>query len=277
MRDRRDEANVRPGQPLRDRRVRELARPDRAVRAGCARCRCAAACRRGPRRPGLDILARARARDPDGAAVRRRRGRVRAPWQTTWPAPRVLRGRDGAGRRGPRARGRGSPRGGRGDRRGGQPAPHRLWPRDLLHRRAGGGVGEPRPLRRDPLRAATRRRRRARQLPRDARPAVRSGGQAPDHARDVRAVGWLLRRLLPEGSEGADADQGRLRQALGARLRCPRGADVADGRVPLRRPAGRPRLDVPVGRLHAAGQHGRAARVSRSRAGCPTASLSGSS
>ena len=94
--------------------------------------------------------------DADRAAVRRRRGRGRAPWQATRPAPRVLRGRDGAGRRGARARGRGGARGGRGDRRGGQPAAHRLRPRDLLHRRAGRGVGQPRPLRRDPLRAAAR-------------------------------------------------------------------------------------------------------------------------
>ena len=33
-----------------------------------------------------------------------------------------------------------------------EPAAHRLRPRDLLHRRAGRGVGEPRPLRRRPLR-----------------------------------------------------------------------------------------------------------------------------
>ena len=109
-------------------------------------------------------------------------------------------------------------------------------------------------------RAAARRRRRPGQLPRHPRPGLRCRGQAPDHARDVRAVGRLLRRLLPQGAEGAHADQGRLRRAVGAGLRCPRRADLADRRVPPRRPAGRPRLDVPVGRVHAAGQHGRAAR-----------------
>ena len=88
-----------------------------------------------------------------------------------------------------------------------------------------------------------------------------AGGQAPDHARHVRAVGRLLRRLLPQGPEGPDADQGRLRRALGAGLRCARRADLADGRVPVRRPAGRPGRDVPLGRLHAAGQHGRPARA----------------
>ena len=87
---------------------------------------------------------------------------------------------DRGGRRGPRGR--------RRDRRGGQPAAHRLRPRDVLHRRAGGGVGEPRPLRRDPVRAAARRRRRPRQLPRDARPRLRARGEAPDHARHVRPV-----------------------------------------------------------------------------------------
>ena len=68
----------------------------------------------------------------------------------------------GARRRGADPRGRRRARGGRRDRRGGQPAAHRLRPRDLLHRRAGRGVGQPRPLRRDPLRAAARRRRRPR-------------------------------------------------------------------------------------------------------------------
>ena len=40
-----------------------------------------------------------------------------------------------------------------------------------------------------------------------------------------------------------------------------------DGRVPVRREDGRPGRDVPLRRLHAAGQHGRAAGRSRSRAG----------
>ena len=53
-----------------------------------------------------------------------------------------------------------------------------------------------------------RRRRRPGQLPRDPRPGLRGRGQAPDHARDVRPVGRLLRRLLPEGAEGPDAHQG---------------------------------------------------------------------
>ena len=42
-------------------------------------------------------------------------------------------------------------------------------------------------------------------------------GQAPHHARHVRALGRLLRRLLPQGPEGAHAHQGRLRPRLRAR------------------------------------------------------------
>ena len=89
---------------------------------------------------------------------------------------------------------------------------------------------------------------------------LRRRGQAADHARDLRAVGRLLRRLLPEGAEGADPHQGRFRRPLGPGLRRPRRADLADRRVPARRPAGRSGLDVPLGRLHPAGQHGRPAR-----------------
>ena len=166
----------------------------------------------------------------------------------------------GARRRGPRPGGGRRARGRRRDRRGGQPAAHRLRPCDLLHRGACRGVGQPRPLRRASVWPAPRRRRRAGQLPGDPRARVRAGGQAPDHARDLRPVGRLLRRVLPEGAEGPDADQGRLRCALGAGLRRPCGADQPDRRLPLRRPPGRSRRDVPVGRLHAAGQHGRPAR-----------------
>ena len=70
----------------------------------------------------------------------------------------------------------------------------------------------------------------------------------------------LLRRLLPEGPEGPDADQGRFRRPLGAGVRRPRRPDLADRRLPVRGADGRSGRDVPVGCLHAAGQHGRTAR-----------------
>ena len=38
-------------------------------------------------------------------------------------------------------------------------------------------------------------------------------GQAPHHDRHLRAVGRLLRRLLPAGAEGPHADQARLRDS----------------------------------------------------------------
>ena len=66
----------------------------------------------------------------------------------------VLRGRHGARRRGARSARR-SPRSRRRrHHRAGQPAAHGLRPRHVLHRRAGRGVGQPGPLRRDPLRPA---------------------------------------------------------------------------------------------------------------------------
>ena len=69
------QAHLRPGQPLRDRRVREHARPDRAVRPGRARRRGAAPRHRRPGRARLDLGARGRSRRPAPAARRRRRGR----------------------------------------------------------------------------------------------------------------------------------------------------------------------------------------------------------
>ena len=45
----------------------------------------------------------------------------------------------------------------------------------------------------------------ARHVRADARAGLRHRGQAPHHARHLRAVGGLLRRLLPQGAEGAHA------------------------------------------------------------------------
>ena len=87
-----------------------------------------------------------------------RRGGLEPPRQAVRPAARVLRRGDGAGGRGPRARRGGRARGCGSERRGRQPAAHRVRARDVLHRRAGRGVGQPRPLRRHPLRPAARRR-----------------------------------------------------------------------------------------------------------------------
>ena len=63
---------------------------------------------------------------------------------------------------------------------------------------------------------------------------LRRRGQAPHHARDVRAVGRLLRRLLRQGAARAHAHPARLRRRLRA-LRPAAGADVAVRGVPDRR------------------------------------------
>ncbi len=63
---------------------------------------------------------------------------------------------------------------------------------------------------------------------------VRARGEAPDHARHVRALGRLLRRVLRPGAEGPNAHHPRLREGVRG-LRRPGVADVAHDRVPDRR------------------------------------------
>ena len=72
---------------------------------------------------------------------------------------------------------------------------------------------------------------------------VRRRAEAPHHARHVRALGRVLRRVLRPGAEGANAPHpGAPRGARG--LRRHRDADVADGRIPDRRQGCRPARDV---------------------------------
>ena len=78
---------------------------------------------------------------------------------------------------------------------------------------------------------------------------LRRGGQAAHHARHVRPVGRLLRRLLRQGAEGPPAHRRRLRPGLRAR-RCAAHADVADGRLPDRRQDRQPARHVPVRHVH---------------------------
>ena len=123
----------------------------------------------------------------------------------------------------------------------------------------GGGVGEPRPLRRGPLRpaaaaTATTSRTTSRRAASGFGPEVKrrimlgtyalSAGYYDAFYLKAQKVRTLIKR---------DFDD-----AVGAGLRRARRADVADGRVPVRRADGRPGRDVPLGRLHAAGEHGRA-------------------
>ncbi len=85
-----------------------------------------------------------------------------------------------------------------------------------------------------------------------------AGGPPPRADRHLRAVGRLLRRLLPQGAEGAHPDRPRLRRGLRDGRRDP-GADHAVRRLRHRREAGRPDRDVPERRLRRAGEPGRAA------------------
>ena len=166
-------------------------------------------------------------------------------------------GREGGGRRRDRAR----PRARRRDRRVRAAAVGRLRPALLLPDRPRGGLGEPRPLRRRPLRPALRRRR----LPRDgdAHPPrrLRRRAEAADHARHLRALVRLLRRVLRHRAEGADGDQARARRPVRA-LRRARLADLRDHRVPARREGAGPARDVPDRRAHDPVEHGRPAGLS---------------
>ena len=139
-----------------------------------------------------------------------------------------------------------------GDGRGDDAAARAARHLRLLRDRAGRGLVQPRSLRRRPLRPARRQRRRCWTCTRArAREGFGDGGEAPDHARHVRAVGRLLRGLLRARPARAHEDRGRLPRRLRA-MRLRRHADVADGRVQARRAHGRPARDVPVGLLHGA-------------------------
>ena len=82
-----------------------------------------------------------------------------------------------------------------------------------------------------------------------ARRGLRRRGQAPHHDRHLRAVGRLLRRLLPEGAEGAQPHQRRLPPRVREGRRAD-GADRADAGVRDRREDRRPDPDVPERHLH---------------------------
>ena len=106
----------------------------------------------------------------------------------------------------------------------------------VLPHRAGRGVVEPRALRRRALRAARRRPPTSTEMNASTpRRGLRPRGEAPHHARHVRAVGRLLRRVLRAGAASPHADHPRLRARVRAVRRAAR-ADDADGRVRDRAP-----------------------------------------
>ena len=102
-----------------------------------------------------------------------------------------------------------------------------LGPQRVLPDRSGRGVEQPRALRRRALRPPRRRAEHGRDERGDPHRGVRRRGEAPHHARHLRAVGGLLRRLLRQGAAGAHAHHPRLRSGLRA-VRPAAVADVAD-------------------------------------------------
>ena len=90
--------------------------------------------------------------------------------------------------------------------------------------------------------------------------------KAPDHDRHLRALGRLLRRLLPEGAEGPPPHRRRLRPGLREGRR-PLDAHRAQRRLQPGRQVGRPAGHVPERHLHGDGEPGGPA--GHERAGWP--------
>ena len=85
-------------------------------------------------------------------------------------------------------------------------------------------------------------------------------GHPAHHVGHLRPVGRLLRRLLPEGAAGPNADPPRLQRGVPVGRRAG-NADVSRGGVSRGRENRRSVADVPHRRLHPAGQHRRSARA----------------
>ncbi|MCI3949522.1 MAG: hypothetical protein K0R11_1456, partial [Acidimicrobiales bacterium] len=248
----RGQADLRPGEPLRAHRLRLVARPDRPVRHHGGRRRRPPRGHRRPRPHGLDVAPGARPR----AGAPARRGRRGAACGSRHRAAR--RGhrprRAPAGHRGGRRPQRRRSQGRRRVRAGGH-----LRAVGLLPDRPGRGVQQPGPLRRGPLRPPGRRPHHAGDERGHPVGGLRGRGEAADHARDLRPVGRLLRRLLRQGAVRAHADDPRLRGRLPL-LRRAAGADGALDRLPPRRQDGRPARHVPHRRVHHPVQPGRPPR-----------------
>ena len=118
----------------------------------------------------------------------------------------------------------------------------------LLPDRPRGSVEQPGPLRRRPVRPPRRCSDHGRDVRRHPHRRLRRRGGASHHARHLRPVGRLLRRVLRQGPEGPHADHPRLRRRLRA-LRRAAVAHLTHHRVHHRR-QGRSARHVPQRRLH---------------------------
>ena len=251
VRDRRNEAHLRRDQPLRDDRLRLLARPVRPAHPRRDRRRHPPEPPPGPRPVRLHL-----------ARHRRRRAAAhgRAPRR---PALRHLGDGGGGARAG---RGRAGERStlAKIEELGGGVEPIELPTRRPRHRRllrdrAGRGEREPRPLRRRALRPAGRRQRRPHLAVRADPPRrLRRGGQAPHHDRHLRALVGLLRGLLRHGPEGAHAASPRTSRRRSRRSTSSSARRSATVAFKLGERTAGPARDVPLGLLHradAAGRH----------------------
>ena len=144
----------------------------------------------------------------------------------------------------------------------------------VLPRCSGGVLVQPRALRRRPLRSARRGRRHHQDDLSHAHRRFRSRGQAPDHARDLRVVRRLLRRLLRQGAESPHPDHAGSRQGVRGG-RPDRQPVVAHHRVQDRRAHRGPPGDVSVRHLHGAGQPRRQRRHQRAGGTGPRRRTSG--
>ena len=235
LRARRPEADLRARVALWAPRVCLVARSDRPVRPHRRRRRAGAAGDRRPRCARRHVVRRARPRLRGG-------GRSRRVGTAHRRAARVRRRRRGRRRAagvcrlaGSLARGR---RADRGHRTAACPARHS----GLLPDCHGRGLVQSGALRRRPLRPS-RDAREGRWLAGDVRPhpgrGLRPRGEAPHHARHLRAERRLLRRLLPEGAAGAHPAPPGLRARL---CRVRRGGDADHARRPRSSWARRPTI-----------------------------------
>ena len=206
-RHRRHQADLRPLLALGHRRLCVLARSGRAVGEDGARCGDPDA---------LDVGARSEGYDLGGSAGAGLRGRDRQIGQghedrhSEGISPRRHARRDRAAV----GEGQGMAAGGRRRDGRGVAAAHEICAAGLLHRRAGGSLLQPRALRRRALRPAQPRPQHRRDVREHARGRVRRGGAPAHHDRHLRAVGRLLRRLLPARAKGAHPDQEGFRGLL---------------------------------------------------------------